>query len=103
MGSDVEDGQRSLNVIFSEDVVGRKLVSVTLEKNEIAVAGENHQAKQGQDGHIQRCWYPAQIPLPDTVCKVDGYGSKDREEDDAKSPALHTTTGKRSKCQETCY
>ncbi|MCB1062088.1 MAG: hypothetical protein KDN20_04085 [Verrucomicrobiae bacterium] len=40
VGSDAENGQRSLNVIFSEEIGGRQLVSVTMEKNEVAAAGD---------------------------------------------------------------
>ncbi|MCB1229156.1 MAG: hypothetical protein KDN19_02755 [Verrucomicrobiae bacterium] len=34
------DGRRNLNVIFSQEVAGRQLIQVLLEKNEAAVAGE---------------------------------------------------------------
>jgi hypothetical protein len=39
-GTEPKEGRRSLNVIFSGDVAGRQLISVTLEKNEPAAAGD---------------------------------------------------------------
>lgn len=37
--SEVSDGQRNLKVLFSQDVIGRQLVSLRLEKNEAATSG----------------------------------------------------------------
>lgn len=38
--TEVTDGRRNLKVIFSEAIAGRQLVTVHLEKNELAAAGE---------------------------------------------------------------
>lgn len=40
VGSEVVEGKRTLRVIFSEEVSGRQLINVHLEKNEPATAGE---------------------------------------------------------------
>ena len=40
VGSEAEGGSRRLNVIFSAEVEGRQLVSVVMEKNEVASPGE---------------------------------------------------------------
>ncbi len=38
--SEVADGRRNLKVIFGQDVVGRQLVTLHLEKSEVAAAGD---------------------------------------------------------------
>ncbi|TWU01598.1 hypothetical protein [Neorhodopirellula pilleata] len=38
--SDVNEGRRNLKVIFSQEVIGRQLVTFTLEKSEAAAAGD---------------------------------------------------------------
>ncbi len=40
VGTEVTNGERNLNIIFNQDVSGRQLVSLHLEKNEAAAAGE---------------------------------------------------------------
>lgn len=40
VGSDVDAGRRNLKVIFSQDVSGRQLVTLQLERNEAAAAGD---------------------------------------------------------------
>jgi hypothetical protein len=40
LASEAADGRRNLKVIFGQDVSGRQLVSLQLEKNEAAVAGD---------------------------------------------------------------
>lgn len=40
VGSEVEDGRRTLKVIFGQDVAGRQLVELQLEKSEAAAAGD---------------------------------------------------------------
>lgn len=38
--SEVNEGRRNLKVIFGQDVEGRQLIKLLLEKSEVAVAGE---------------------------------------------------------------
>ena len=38
--SEITDGQRNLKILFSQDVQGRQLVSLRLEKSEVAVTGQ---------------------------------------------------------------
>lgn len=40
VGTEVEDGMRTLKVIFAKEVIGRQLVSLQMEKNSPAEAGE---------------------------------------------------------------